>query len=224
MRFLHVILVASVASLASADTLSADRIPVHSLIAGRKLVGGRSLRIDGKHGKGGQVPTGGSPARETIDESVKKKLGMGGLSDDAFKAHKDYPFFRSMDDTAKIAVWKHVGISPHEAWKKAELEGIQSDMQLNKVIFTKEFADYTAFINTIDNAGIEQWRATGQAPVVSANSTPMELGARVMIMTATERDAWYSKAVLGLDGLKGLELTSKPNYKIYEKYYLRPTR
>lgn len=39
-------------------------------------------------------------------------------------------------------------------------------------------------------------------------------------MAAKNREGAYARAVLGLDKLRGEQLTSHNNYKIYEKYYL----
>ncbi|EGZ12951.1 hypothetical protein PHYSODRAFT_286521 [Phytophthora sojae] len=241
MRFSQAILVAVFTYLASAGTLSAAEAgeTKKTLITGRELVAGRSLRV------GTRVDTNDDEERAWInlpskvgkffsrkagkvqltipkdapEEVLKKELVLNALPRKVRKPNGKYKHVK-MTGQEKIAMfesWAKKDITSFDAWGKLGMRNVREN-QLDAVMDSRHFADYLAYVKIYDDAVIARMKVGGKPPLVHPESTAAELTARAVALGINKREDAYAKLALGLGGLEGNALKQHTNYGFYEDY------
>ncbi|KAK1943326.1 hypothetical protein P3T76_004722 [Phytophthora citrophthora] len=152
------------------------------------------------------------------DDFVRKALKMENVADDQLWAMKNYPLYQRFAEKAeakKINDWLIGDVPTYSAWVKL---GLGSYDDIEKVKSTAGFKTYEKFVNQYDDQVLNLLKDYGVAVPVAKATSPTEMNARMDILAAANRGDDYAKQVLGLDKLKGVELTSHTNYRYFKHY------
>ncbi|KAE8903784.1 hypothetical protein PF010_g27289 [Phytophthora fragariae] len=161
-------------------------------------------------------------ALDKSDDSVKKALGMEGLTGPALKAHSNYKLLAKYADKAeKYHLRKMVqgGFPTYEIWAELGFSRITDTRQIEKIKHTSAYTTYKRYVNMFDDNILWTMGSGYYLPkFASENATPAEMTARAQIWAEAGRSDDYVRMILGLKGLDGARLIRNKNYSYYAEF------
>ncbi|KAH7491131.1 Secreted RxLR effector protein [Phytophthora ramorum] len=150
------------------------------------------------------------------DDEVKKALKMDGLTGAALKPHPNYKQlekFMYKREGQQMDNWLAEGMSTKDVWNDLGLAGMSKAQRKN----SDELRAYVRYATKYDD---ECWnyKNTVLEPPIEYGGSPAEMKVKVQIWAKANREKWYVKEMLGLDGMSTVKREANPNNKYYLEF------